>query len=156
MPTEKKPKAINWDDVRCLTWDDFKGEPADTFFASAVSYVSISYDYDCVDGFMKFEVDATFDPNKSWVKDYVNGNSYLLNHEQRHFDITKIYADKMEYVLNLNPIPCFNEKAMYEIANLVLLEWKVVQDRYDRQTQHSLDEKWQNFWDWRIDYSLGD
>ena len=62
-------------------------------------------------------------------------NKNVLSHEQRHFDITKIYADILLY--KLNKIKSSDEKFIQSIYVNVTEEWNYVQELYDSETDHS-------------------
>ena len=54
--------------------------------------------------------------------------AYLLNHEQRHFDITYIYA--IELVKRLKSNSCQTVDDAVRIYNEVMNEWELFQDKY--------------------------
>ena len=141
--------VIEWEDRRCLEWDDFSGSIDENSFKdiAAVSCLKLDYFIECgLDS--NFHVDATavFIPECSWVRP-IGKTEYILNHEQRHFDISRIYADKLEFVCNTNPIPCDNDKLLTTLIEMVLNEWQMVQKLYDSETIHSIDTHMQNTWD---------
>lgn len=89
---------------------------------------------------------------KSWLKDNWDRAEYALNHEQRHFDITEVYARKAtaafkEYKYNRKTV----KDDINRIFNSFLEEQYKVQLLYDKETKHSLNISKQKEWDAKID-----
>ncbi len=132
-----------------LKWADFR--PANLSDASANSSTSITYDYELTDGKIDIKVYCTFHKDLSFYRKS-KATAYLLNHEQRHFDITYIYA--MELVKRLKSNSCQTEEDAVRIYNEVMNEWELFQDKYDQETDNSQVEEVQKVWDNKIDELL--
>lgn len=132
-----------------LRWSDFKA--SDNISEAANSSTAITYEYEINDQHIYISVFCTFFKNKSFYKKN-NHSSYLLNHEQRHFDITYIYA--MELVKRFQSNSCNSEMDAKDIYNKLINEWSLFQDEYDNQTDNSIIIEKQNEWDKNIDYQL--
>lgn len=96
--SEKRLNAITmtWNESRKLTWADFKARPIINSCAMALSASGITFGYSVKTSGERIidfttSVEAHFYPNKLWyLKD--RGNTYILAHEQLHFDITELYV----------------------------------------------------------------
>ena len=72
-------------------------------------------------------------------------------HEQHHFDITRISAEKFENELTRVHFTKDNYNALLtSIFDKVYDENMKIQDAYDNETQHSLDVSRQNEWNNKI------
>ena len=128
---------------RKLKFNDFR-EVLSLGDAVALSSTGISFDYEIRGENVKYFVEAKFYPRDSYiVKGHFNKN--VLSHEQRHFDITKIYADILLY--KLNKVKGSSEKLIQSVYANVTEEWDYVQELYDSETDHSRNELNQKEWD---------
>jgi len=130
-----------------LKWTDFKVKNV-TDNTAAESVTSIGYIYD---GYSTVTVFCNFDKEESFVKSKIK-NDHILNHEQRHFDLTYIFA--IRFISELKQQPVLNESVVEQIYNSNIVEKDRVQDMYDRQTKHSEDINMQLIWDKKIDNLL--
>jgi hypothetical protein len=82
-------------------------------------------------------------------------SDYTLNHEQRHFDIVKIIAEQFKQRVKQEPLcmPYF-DGTINAIYLDELHEMNVMQDAYDNETQHGLNQYAQQQWNERIDSEL--
>jgi len=178
-------KSIPWDENRKLTWDDFQGNvyslspnqgaviDLDLSLRHSWKYSETS---DCNYEFDKISAIAYFG-KKSFVRPWVlesQHSSWILNHEQRHFDITEIHAGKFNeqvasellgekfscpsFPTELNSlkskISTIALKQVREIFDEISRSLKRTQGEYDRDTDHSLDHKSQILWNYKIDSQL--
>ena len=97
----KEKIHISYDLNKKLTWKDYKlfnGKRREAAFTAT----EISYKVEQKDDEMNVNVTCVFDKNKSnVVSKYMN--DYILNHEQRHFDLSFIYAMKFVDELKKQP-----------------------------------------------------
>lgn len=134
---------------RKLTWNDFvtvnvKSKVASST-ASAVMLVTSSVGNEIKSA----EISCRFYKKESWV-DITQKNDYILNHEQRHFDITYIYSKKiMEALKGIT-----DKQKMYEIYKSFTNELNNFHDQYDTETNHSRFIDKQKEWDNKIDLLL--
>lgn len=146
---------------RKLDWKDFKpmakakrmGFKAETF--SGIRFESVQEGQ-----LISFRTECYFSPEKSWV---LKGSEtdYLLNHEQRHFDITEIYARKFRK--ELEPYQRISVERfakenvgekVNELYSRLMNEMFAYQNRFDEETKHSVNTEKQAEWDQQIDSEL--
>jgi hypothetical protein len=151
----QKEEEIPWSAARRLEWSDFKGEPDgnDTNAALTSSKIVFGYNYNSRDGF-SWHIACLFNKNRSWVK---IKNDFILAHEQGHFDITEIYARRLQKQLKQYS---FNkDKAQKEVPAIyqsIMKEQSETQNRYDNETDHSRKKEIQLAWLERIKKELND
>lgn len=150
---------IPWSEDNALTWDKFKKRAGANSLYKAYTYSGIRYKVDQEEEMVTIGVDCYFLKNESWVyKGFTK--DYLLNHEQRHFDITEIYARKMrtELAKYVVPIREFMENNMIKdverIFNDLYDEMERTQKKYDKETNHSMIKDKQAEWNDWIDNQL--
>jgi len=141
----EKQDDIPWSAARRLEWSDFSGQPDGNNVNAALtsSKVVFSYNYSSRDGF-NWHIACLFDKNRSWVR---IKNDLILAHEQGHFDITEIYARKLQkqmknYSFNKDRV----QKDVPAIYQAIMQEQNDVQNRYDEQTNHSRTKDKQLAW----------
>lgn len=136
---------------RPLTYDDFKGTPIGEWAALSTTGINISpYRWKGTfgpqhKGEISFRATAYFVPEKSYLK---VRTEKVLAHEQSHFDITEIFARKINATLK-NPYVGSTDRA-YEIYDSLIVEWNKFQQLYDRETQNSINDSAQQVWNERI------
>lgn len=150
--SQAKEFKLSWDENKPLTWSDFLAEPnrQTPFSATTNSGISYSWSLTSKDGKDEFvyEVRSNFYPNLSWVKGE-SSNSYLLAHEQLHFDISELHARKFRKAIQEYKISKNIKQELREIYYRIEAERQEMQNRYDAESNHSLaedaEEKWQKF-----------
>lgn len=143
--------TLHWRIDRTLAWDDFQGVPDTASKGGAGTSSGFFYRSRRVnDTSLAFFVDCIFFKKSSWVK--ANSRDiYGLNHEQKHFDISKIYAQKMKKILNTYKInPKTVSKDIGKFDETLQKEMNQLQDSYDKETNHSLNKMKQKEWDKKI------
>ena len=133
-------EKIQWQEDRQLTWEDFKGVPANagTFVASTNSGISFSYSIGNRNGEYRFDytVRSNFYPNQSWYLPE-SASEYILKHEQTHFDISELHARILRKRL-AEVVPSENVKAEVDyIYAEIEKERRAMQSAYDEQSDHS-------------------
>lgn len=146
--------TIYYDVNRKLTWDDFKGKPDMNHPGAAVTASGFAYSWNGEnDGktlHLNIFVYTYFTKKRSWKKSFVEGE-YHLRHEQHHFDITRLGAEKLVEELKRADYTMDNYRSMIAgIFDRVYNENIVLQNKYDHQTKHSLDTEKQEEWNKRI------
>ena len=89
----------------------------------------------------------------SWVK--AGRDDYGLNHEQRHFDIVKLVAERFKQKIKPGNLTVADYNSI--IQNQFLESWREmtrVQEQYDSETGHGLNQLAQADWNQRIDADL--
>lgn len=139
-------QKIVWRENRKLTWSDFKS-PANTKNNSdIVAYTHCGLQYTVIKSsdpksYVKIEIETIFNEDKSW-KDVKRINDYILGHEQKHFDITEIYARKLrKEVAEKIKTSGDYDRSFKSIYNRILNDYKAFQMAYDKDTKHGMDKE---------------
>lgn len=148
----KKDDLIPWSTDNKLVWSYYKGkpDPASDAAATTTTYLGIQYNFS--DGKITYKIECSFSKNKSWVSVKTD---YILSHEQGHFDITEIFARKLnkltkEYKFNKNSY----QQDLQNIYNTVMNEKEKLQDQYDNETDYSRKKDKQAEWLKKIEKML--
>lgn len=148
--------VISWHQDYALRWEDFQGEvdPFRPVGVESVTQVIIELRSSLANNLLSFTVSCYFEKDKSWTAN--TWSSYLLNHEQLHFDIAEVYARKLRMELSgLNDLSPRNyEQKVRTVYQRVLEEHNAFQDQYDRETQHSKNREKQADWNEKISQML--
>lgn len=137
-----------------LTWSDFQANPNEASEAAAITNagfgVKLAFRRIEQSAELQINVNCSFSRKDSWVKKNFK-TPYILNHEQKHFDIAYIHT-----VIFINKL----RKAQYTIDNYVTvieniynetaLQMSKMQNEYDGQTSHSRIPEKQAEWDLKI------
>jgi Bacterial protein of unknown function (DUF922) len=141
-------ELLNWSSTRKLTWADYKAapNPNSDAAASTTSYLGISYNISSRD--FSYTIESKFSKTRSWG---LHKTSYILSHEQGHFDIAEVFARKLhkkmsEYRFDRKDY----EKDLRKIYKDILDEKEKAQNDYDRETNHSINKEKQAEWLIRI------
>ena len=97
------------------------------------------------------EVTCAFNKNNSIVMQG-HKNDYILNHEQRHFDISYLFAKK--FVNELNSRRNMNTEEIDQLYNKIIAEWNAYQDLYDEETKNSVYKEGQDLWNRKIEHDI--
>ncbi len=148
--------TVFYDPERPLTWDDFSDTPnrLSSYNASIFSSLSIEGNATIEAGeiVQTIEVKVYMLPGQSWVK---VADDYANNHEQRHFDLTRIAADRMIYQLkNAELEPKLYEAKLKDIYLDAYREMNHLQEFYDSQTRNGINKAMQAKWNQMIAVAL--
>jgi len=176
-----QPQDIQWSVERPLSWDDFLGvadadAPTENVALTATS-LRWSYEYEierdywsCFYQITDLHAQAIFNQGDSWVKPS-HRTAVVLNHEQRHFDLTQIYKlifdERAHHLIDVRNI-CegdtiekaveFTEgRAVVQAETLFEDVWQsytAAQETYDDQTHHGVLMETQSLWTERIHRAL--
>ncbi|GAB3708031.1 hypothetical protein GCM10027592_42740 [Spirosoma flavus] len=150
--------TVQYNPDRKLTWADFKGEARKSSHYAAEVFTSFSYEGKSVvkNGviILNLNAKAYMLKNSSWGRADAK-NAYALNHEQRHFDITKIILERFKKKLNPDSLTLedYNSIAQYQFIESYR-ELNRMQTQYDDETNHSLNQAAQERWNQKIDAEL--
>jgi hypothetical protein len=158
-----KPNSdtLYWRDGIQLSWDDFKAKSTDTKGYAAYTFTMITLNYDVkISGQTftpTFTVKCAFQKSKSWVnrKDTNSQTPEILAHEQLHFTIAEITARKLRRNLKAQQYTKNYKKEINEIYTKTLDEGEKMQERYDKETNHSINKEAQKNWSYLIQSDLG-
>lgn len=142
---------------RPLTWDDFRGSAENSKYVAAV-FSSFGYDQrsELKDGIIQVELAMKVYVVKSasWVAPGVN-DIYSLNHEQRHFDLVKLVAERFKEKLLSEKLSPDNYEGIINYEYLEFYrEMNQRQKKYDSDTGHSTNQGIQQQWNLSIDNDL--
>ena len=141
---------IYYDASRKLKWPDFKDYYGKRKEA-AITASEISYQFTMIGDVINVEVTCAFNKNNSIVMQG-HKNDYILNHEQRHFDISYLFAKK--FVNELNSRRNMNIEEIDRVYNKIIAEWNAYQDRYDEETKNSVSKEGQDLWNQKIEHDI--
>jgi len=139
-----------------LAISDFQGRPYGPQMAMTNSGINMNYKWHSngTSAALDVIITTTFDPSKSFFKDE-GKNAYILNHEQRHFDITAIEACKLITAIENFHFTMANYKdELQAIYQKYQDERKEQQEEYDGETNHSIIRDQQDAWNKKIDAEL--
>lgn len=142
--TAENDEHIPWSAYRRLHWDDFMCEPKRNTDAVASTSTSLGIAYQLKNGQLTYQITCSFSKKKSWglVK-----TPYILAHEQGHFDITEIYARKLNEALQSYSYNRTDyQKEISRIYQAIVDEKEAFQRAYDGETDHSRNKKGQYEW----------
>lgn len=146
--------TIYYDFNQPLTWQDFQGKvpaavPWGAMTASGFSFHStMSQDENHLEIWVG--VYTFFTRHNSWKKPEAH-SPYHLEHEQHHFDLTRLGAAKLENELRKAHYTSTNYKSLLNsIFDKVYKEELQWQNEYDGQTQNSSDVAQQQEWNRKI------
>jgi hypothetical protein len=148
-PTENIGDTVYYH-ARNIAWDDFRGKPTNSRYGAAI-FSSFAYgaSFRVIDGFIVATIQSKtyMVPGMSWVIPAAQ-DAYGLSHEQLHFDITKLVVErfkkkitamKADLVIDLNSMIQYEYLESYR-------EMNQLQNQYDNETQHSLNQQKQAEW----------
>jgi len=158
---EIQAQNIPWGENK-LTWSDFKKHIENGNPHHAFTYSGINFEMKVINDTVIIILESYFDPSQSWVHtDHQVDN--LLHHEQLHFDITELFCRKMrkEMAPFMNQhISVFVEKQMdkksKEIFSRLFNEQSSIQQQYDVETRHGIEETEQEKWKSQISRLLNE
>ncbi|AWV98234.1 hypothetical protein [Arcticibacterium luteifluviistationis] len=136
---------------RKVTWDDFKAEPRrqSRYAAAIFPTIALGSKLTVRNG----RLTAILSPqvfmiqSQSWAKS-VARNKESLEHEQIHFDITKVVMDRLIVKLreiNANTMDDLSSYIQYEYLQ-AFREMNKLQDAYDSESNHNLNKVKQAEW----------
>lgn len=147
-------EVIPWTNEQRLDWNDFLSEPVRGTDAVASTSTSLGISYQLSDGQLVYHITCSFNKEKSWT---LLKTGYILSHEQGHFDITEIFARKLNEALQQYQ---FNrrtfKKDINRIYQSVVQQKENFQKKYDEATDHSRKRKEQYDWCDTIDHLLAE
>lgn len=150
--------TVFYDPNRPLLWSDFQRKaPPLTKFAAAV-YTSIGYEAKATvvnqQIVLNIKMKVFLIKSNSWVQPHAK-ESYALRHEQLHFDITKLVAERFKQKVLSEELPPDDYDSRLQYIYLdSFREMNKMQEQYDGETQHSLVRSEQNRWDEKVTLAL--
>ncbi|GAB3813675.1 hypothetical protein [Pontibacter rugosus] len=139
---------------RPLKWADFTGRPSKPSSFAASIFPSFSYEgqSEVINGVVHINllVKTYMLPSSSWVK-AGHLDAYALNHEQKHFDIVKLIAERFKKKITpeILSVADYNSIIQYHYIES-FREMNQLQEQYDAETRHGLNQVAQEEWNRRI------
>jgi hypothetical protein len=150
--------SVHYNPARKLTWTDFQASPRSGSHYAAEVFTSFGYEGKSAvkNGVIQINltVKAYMLKNSSWGRLDAK-TSYALNHEQRHFDITKIIAERFKKKIRAEELTLedYNSIIQYQFLEF-FREMNRLQTQYDDETNHSQNQGAQERWNQKIDEEL--
>ena len=150
----KDEELIDWSATNRLTWSDYKGNPDPTSAAAATTTSYLGIEYNFKNNTVTYKIVCRFSKNKSWG---LYKTAHILGHEQGHFDITEIFARKLnketsEYKFNKSSY----QHDLQKIYNDIVEDKEKLQNQYDKETDFSRNKERQAEWLKKIQDMLED
>lgn len=149
---EKNEDLLRWSAARKLSWNDYKASPNPSSDAAATTTTYLKINYHISTDSFGYIINSWFSRTRSWGR---NKNSYILAHEQGHFDIAEIFARKLNqrmknYTFNRRTYDKDLDRIYKETAD----EKSAYQRQYDKETNHSINREKQAEWLLKIEKEL--
>jgi hypothetical protein len=144
-----KCDSIVWSSFRKLTWSDYKARPVAASRIASLTNLSFVHSWHVEDNMLIAQVICIFNPCQSWTKN--NQSALLLEHEQLHFDIAeyfrRVYNKRISHErYTPTTLPLITLKTYIDIQ----LECARMQDAYDEEAAHGLNQSKQSEWGARV------
>ena len=149
-----KSDTVYYDFNRKLTWQDFQGKVPSSVPWGAMTASGFSFNSSMEENENNIQISVGvytfFTKHDSWKKPEVN-SAYHLEHEQHHFDITRLGAQKLVEEIKKAHFTKNNfQKLLNSIFNKVYDENIAWQHQYDKETKNSMDIAKQKEWNEKI------
>jgi hypothetical protein len=151
----KKNDSIFYNTSQKLTWENFKLNTTDKSDAAALTTSGFGYDAGLSmvgkKGTFTITVYCYFLQSKSWYKTG-HKNDYVLNHEQKHFDIAYYGACLFMKKLKEAKFTTANYSSLLDsIYNDAYAAMNSMQDEYDDETDNGRNKIKQEEWNKKIE-----
>lgn len=148
-----------------LTADDFTIIPDNSTRIKndnlAITRTGITYSLTARPGAKTFEIKiyATMHKPDSYIKEWVlqapqGSINYLLNHEQKHFDISEIFAREAVKAIRGKRFTKNYAKEINTIMQNLFKRSEAMHDAYDKETGHGTNAVVQREWNDKIENGL--
>ncbi|MEO6406797.1 MAG: hypothetical protein ABIY51_11605 [Ferruginibacter sp.] len=142
-----KDTLVKWDANHRITWNDFIVKDTNDRFAAETNTFFKANFYLKNDSVF-CQVITYLNADRSWRKPSLKTDGqYAINHEQKHFDITEIFARRIRKELM---VVSANEQQVEKIYYNNAKACREFQELYDTETRHSLNKQSQERWDKKI------
>lgn len=150
--------TVMYSPARKLTWADFRAMPRPTSRYAAEVFTSFAYEGRSTvkDGVISLNLTAKayMIKDQSWGR-AESKNAYALNHEQRHFDITKIIVERFKRKVHPDSLTLSDYNSIIQHQFIESFrELHKLQEQYDSETNHSINQAEQERWNGWIDREL--
>jgi hypothetical protein len=149
--------TIYYNIKRPLTWADFRSKvPSTRFDAEVFPTIGYTEQNEINNSIVTITIALKTCIPKSacWVREG-SRTDYTLNHEQRHFDIAAIAAERFKRNLLAEDLTVANYEGPINVAYLdAYRDMNKMQKQYDNETRHGSDKTEQQLWNVKIDKEL--
>lgn len=148
----QEEQFIEWSPAKKLTWGDYLASPSSLSDAAAITSTALGIEYHLRNNTLTYKISCRFSKTRSWGKDKT---SYILQHEQGHFDITEIFARKLakeikQYKFN----PRTYQEDLSKLYKKIMEDKEQYQNKYDAETDYSRNREKQTEWLKKIEEEL--
>ena len=155
---QTEPDTLFYDPARPLTWTDFTGPPRPRGQYAAAVFPSFGYRtrprvrQGVVE--LDIELQVYVVRTSSWVAQGQR-TAFNLNHEQRHFDIVRLVAERFRRRVGPDSLTVADYQSILGWQYLdSFREMNRLQDQYDHETSGGTNDTAQARWNQRIDAEL--
>lgn len=150
-PTSKAADTlVYYQTNRPLTWQDFQGAPS--VFTRWAAQVFTSFGFEARSTVrnrtleLHVKTKVWIDKTISWVRPDAK-NDYVLDHEQLHFDVTRLTAERFRRKLQTMTfsVEDFSSEIQYQYIEYYRLHSQL-QQQYDDETNHGINQGMQASW----------
>ncbi|SNC76149.1 hypothetical protein SAMN06265337_3239 [Hymenobacter gelipurpurascens] len=150
--------TVFYDPARPLTWADFTGQPRPKGRFAASVFPGFAYQGRprVRNGVVELELILSVFTvrSSSWVAPGQQ-TAYNLNHEQRHFDLVRLVAERFRRKATPDSLTVEDYNSILQLQYLKsFTEMNHLQDQYDAETHGGLDVAAQERWNRRIEDDL--
>ncbi|SDY43367.1 hypothetical protein [Hymenobacter psychrophilus] len=156
---QTEPDTLFYDPTRPLNWTDFMGAPRAAMgpYAAAI-FPSFGYQARprVRNGVLELDIELNVFVvrSSSWVAEGQR-KAYNLNHEQRHFDLVRLVAERFRRKASPDSLTVADYQSILGWQYLdSFREMNRLQDQYDHETHGGTDTVAQSRWNQRIDAEL--
>jgi hypothetical protein len=150
--------TVFYDPAKPLTWSDFTGQPRPRGMYAASVFPGFAYQGRARvrNGVVELELILSVFTvrSSSWVAPGQQ-TAYNLNHEQRHFDLVRLVAERFRRKATPDSLTVEDYNSTLQLQYLKsFTEMNHLQDQYDAETHGGTDPAAQERWNRRIDEDL--
>jgi hypothetical protein len=161
VSVDNKPRDkdyIPWSSGRPLIFSDFEGTPDDLSTGAAGTASAVSMGVGSLTRGKQVELEikigAMFDKKHSWFKKDAH-DPRILAHEQLHFSITTYMACELIHTIRSYKFSFDNyEDELMDIKKKNEQDTEAMQNQYDRESTHGVNQKVQKEWSDRVSQLL--
>jgi hypothetical protein len=151
----EKSDTVFYDPGRKLTWDDFRGNtnrPGSRYAAAVFSSLSYEGNSKMAGKYLQATIalKVFMVKSMSWGRPDAR-NPYTLTHEQTHFDISRLMAERFKERLKTMDLTIedYDSQIQYEFLE-IFREMNQEQESYDAQSNHGLNTAAQEKWNQKV------
>lgn len=158
LPLHANTDTVFYQSHRPITWEDFRALPSTKSKYAAVIFTSFAYEGNAQliedEVQVKLTLKVFMVKDMSWRKSNASSD-YALSHEQLHFDITKVIANRFRQHIASMPLSVedYDSQIQYQFIEF-FRQMNQLQKAYDDETSHGLNSAKQVHWQQKISQEL--